>query len=87
MDGIPPHPPVIRPFPFERERIVYRYINQTSAKMAIKYFQNMLNTLKNSVITSWPANVEKGVFTPFTVTGLSKTLDVIIVYAAIIKFV
>ena len=55
--------------------------------MAIKYFQNMLNTLKNSVITSWPANVEKGVFTPFTVTGLSKTLDVIIVYAAIIKFV
>ena len=53
--------------------------------MAIKYFQNMLNTLKNSVITSWPANVEKGVLTPFTVTGLSKTLDVIIVYASTIK--
>ena len=45
----------------------------------------MLNTLKNSAITFWPANVEKGVFTPFTVTGWSKTLDVIIVYAATIK--
>ena len=29
--------------------------------------------------------MEKGVFTPFTVTGLSKILDVIIVYAATIK--